>query len=204
MKIQPARRVVLVVALAGLFGCDAGSEWVAVPGGDGVVKSASDVRDARRAYDGAPPVIPHEPLGAPCTSCHNQEGLAVVDLGYAPPSPHGQTAGMGEFARCQQCHVFQAEVGPWRGSRFASLPVHTTPRAGTRAYAGAPPTLPHPAFGHENCLACHSGPAAREEIRTTHPERRRCQQCHVPQASTATVSMTPFTTAAEPSGASAL
>ena len=31
-----------------------------------------------------------------------------------------------------------------------------------------------------NCVACHSGPAAREEIRTTHPERVRCNQCHVP------------------------
>jgi cytochrome c-type protein NapB len=32
----------------------------------------------------------------------------------------------------------------------------------------------------ENCAACHTGPAAREEIRTSHPERTRCRQCHVP------------------------
>jgi cytochrome c-type protein NapB len=31
----------------------------------------------------------------------------------------------------------------------------------------------------ENCAACHAGPAAREEIRTSHPERTRCRQCHV-------------------------
>jgi hypothetical protein len=35
----------------------------------------------------------------------------------------------------------------------------------------------------ENCAACHTGPAAREEIRTTHPERIRCRQCHVPVGS---------------------
>jgi predicted CXXCH cytochrome family protein len=32
----------------------------------------------------------------------------------------------------------------------------------------------------ENCAACHVGPGAREEIITTHPERTRCRQCHVP------------------------
>jgi cytochrome c-type protein NapB len=32
----------------------------------------------------------------------------------------------------------------------------------------------------ENCAACHSGPGARAEIITTHPERVRCRQCHVP------------------------
>ena len=32
----------------------------------------------------------------------------------------------------------------------------------------------------KNCVACHDGPGAREEVRTTHPERWRCRQCHVP------------------------
>ena len=31
----------------------------------------------------------------------------------------------------------------------------------------------------QNCLSCHTGPGSREEIRTTHPERTRCMQCHV-------------------------
>ena len=35
---------------------------------------------------------------------------------------------------------------------------------------------------HENCLACH-GPGAFKDIKeTTHPERDRCRQCHVPQS----------------------
>jgi hypothetical protein len=32
----------------------------------------------------------------------------------------------------------------------------------------------------ENCIACHDGPGAREEVRTNHPERWRCRQCHLP------------------------
>jgi predicted CXXCH cytochrome family protein len=47
-------------------------------------------------------------------------------------------------------------------------------------YDGAPPTIPHKVFMRENCGACHVGPGAREEILTTHPERTRCRQCHVP------------------------
>ena len=35
----------------------------------------------------------------------------------------------------------------------------------------------------ENCLACHTGPAVRQEIATTHPERSRCRQCHVEETS---------------------
>jgi cytochrome c-type protein NapB len=53
-------------------------------------------------------------------------------------------------------------------------------RAGSRATPGAPPTLPHRVLMRENCNACHDGPGAREEIRTSHPERWRCQQCHIP------------------------
>ena len=54
-----------------------------------------------------------------------------------------------------------------------------------RGRAPVPPparrrTIPHPLQLRENCLACHGGPAARAELRTTHPERVRCRQCHVP------------------------
>jgi cytochrome c-type protein NapB len=30
----------------------------------------------------------------------------------------------------------------------------------------------------ENCRACHAGPGAVAELRTTHPERVSCRQCH--------------------------
>ena len=66
--------------------------------------------------------------------------------------------------------------------------------AGDRATAGAPPRIPHRLLMRENCVACHDGPAAREEIRTDHPERDRCRQCHVPVETRST-----FESAAEPS-----
>jgi cytochrome c-type protein NapB len=129
-------------------------------------------------------VIPHPPLGAACISCHNEHGVEVPDLGFAPPSPHEFTDGLSALSRCQQCHVFQAEVAPFAANDFAGLRQDLRP--GERLYPGAPPVMPHPAFMRENCRACHTGPAARAEIVCNHPERLRCPQCHV-EAVTAAV-----------------
>lgn len=152
-----------------LAGCGAGSE------------RAERNERSGRAFDGAPPVIAHETFGAACESCHHPNGPRVPELGYAPRSPHQETAGM-QFSRCQQCHVFQNAEGVWRSSTFEGLPQPTV--FAHRAHPLAPPTIPHPVFMRENCLACHDGPAARDAIRTDHPERTRCRQCHVEQATT--------------------
>ena len=174
-----------LLTLFTLTGCAA--DKVAVPGREGAEKTTAVLRAERRLYDGAPPVIPHAPLGASCVACHNEFGMDVPGLGFAPPSPHGGTAGMktqqeGGLARCQQCHVFQQKTEPFVGNVFVGLPQDL--RRGRRLYDGAPPVIPHKTFMRENCLACHSGPAAREEIRTSHPERQRCRQCHVEQLTT--------------------
>lgn len=150
---------------------------VPVPGREGAWKSPEVVRQARRAFTGAPPVIPHARFGAACISCHTRDGIAVEGVGFAPASPHGATPGMSEASRCQQCHVFVTRPDEFRPSRFAGVEPGS-PR-GSRAHPGAPPVMPHPLFMRESCLACHSGPGAREEIRTTHPERARCLQCHL-------------------------
>lgn len=165
---------------------------VAVPEHDGAVKTAAASRAERRAYDGSPPVIPHPPFGSPCISCHNREGVSVPDIGFAPPSPHEITAGLSAMSRCRQCHVFQETVfqdtifqeaeAVFRANSFSGL--RQDLRHGERLYGDAPPVMPHPVFMRENCTACHSGPAAREEIRTSHPERVRCQQCHVERRTT--------------------
>ncbi|HVS18734.1 MAG TPA: hypothetical protein VMT18_09055 [Planctomycetota bacterium] len=152
---------------------------VEVPGQPGRLKSSAIARAARRAYDGAPPVIPHAPFGAACTACHGAQGMEVEGLGFAPPSPHAATAGMGHAARCQQCHVFQRTDEVFVASGFRGLAQDL--RTGRRLHPLAPPVMPHPVFMRENCSACHDGPAAREEIRTSHPERARCNQCHVEQ-----------------------
>lgn len=158
-----------------LGGCDAGTSDPRRPATE---------RAARRAYDGAPPVAPHRDFGVTCTECHNERGLQIDGVGYAPPTPHEGTTGLSATSRCRQCHVFRATEQVWVDSTFVGL-VQDLAR-GQRLNELAPPTIPHPVFMRENCRACHTGPAAREEIRTSHPERARCTQCHVPTTSTGT------------------
>ena len=148
-----------------------------VPGREGAVKSAASVRAERRAYDGAPPTIPHAAFGA-CTACHDERGQSVEGVGFAPASPHGDGPEAGGTTRCNQCHVFVTGEDEFVQSEFIGLEQNLEP--GGRATPGAPPTIPHRLLMRENCIACHSGPGAREEIRTSHPERTRCRQCHVP------------------------
>ncbi len=169
-----------------LAACAPPADQVPAPGAEVAIKTAALERAERRLYDGAPPIVPHENFGMTCTECHNLQGMEVEDVGFAPPSPHalphsrasGATPlGMGHFSRCRQCHVFSLTDGVFGANSFAGL--RQDLRRGARLNPLAPPTLPHKAFMRENCTACHSGPAAREEIRTDHPERRRCRQCHV-------------------------
>lgn len=169
------RRVLVVVVLAGLAACGGGEG----PSGSGleVAQSSAAVRAARRAYDGAPPVVPHDDFGMTCGSCHHVSGMPVEGLGFAPASPHEGTARAYSTQRCRQCHVFALSEGLFVQSGFMGLGQDLQP--GERLYPGAPPTMPHKMLMRENCAACHTGPGARAEIATTHPERDRCTQCHV-------------------------
>ncbi|MCG8461779.1 MAG: hypothetical protein MI919_36315, partial [Holophagales bacterium] len=161
---------------------DGAGSSVDVPGREGATKTAAVVRAERRLFDGAPPVVPHGPLGADCVSCHHTEGVAVEGLGFSPPSPHEDTPGMGALAYCQQCHVDAGDVEPFVGNAFVGL--RQDLRRGPRLNPLAPPVMPHGELMRENCQACHTGPAAREEIRTDHPERSFCVQCHVEPVTT--------------------
>ena len=42
-------------------------------------RTAAAVRAERRAYDGAPPVVPHEDFGMTCVSCHNEQGVELIE-----------------------------------------------------------------------------------------------------------------------------
>lgn len=151
-----------------------------------VAPSASATEDARprtlastrslRAYPGAPPRIPHaltedEWRDASCVNCHERGGFASRFGAYTPITPHPA------YESCLQCHVPQetsslfVETG-WRTAAW--------PEVGRRAMEGSPPWIPHTLQLRGNCLACHGGPGAVVEIRTTHPERANCRQCHVP------------------------
>jgi len=176
MSDRRIRTLAACAALVMLGSCES-SDRLSVPGREGASKSAALVRAERRAYDGAPPTIGHENFGIECSSCHSKEGMSVEGVGFAPPMPHEQTDGMSAISRCRQCHVFVQTDALFVSSNFSGL--RQDLRRGSRLSDASPPVMPHSKFMRENCLACHSGPAAREEIRTSHPERARCSQCHV-------------------------
>ncbi len=140
---------------------------------------------ARRAYPGAPPVIPHpvderEAFGKACRSCHGSGGWAPRFEAYAPVTPHP------EMTSCRQCHVPLNGSSPLTvrgpGAVRGSVSDWRTigpPRLHGAAMPGSPPPIPHALQMRENCRACHAGPGAVAELRTTHPERVSCRQCHV-------------------------
>ncbi|MFG0331316.1 MAG: diheme cytochrome c precursor [Phycisphaerales bacterium] len=132
-------------------------------------------RASNRAYAGAPPSVPHAvdqfASASSCMACHG----AAVRIGDAVASslPH-------EFmTNCLQCHApeFTPTLGdePLSANRFAGV---TDPPAGDRAWTGAPPVIPHTTFMRQNCLSCH-GPQGDSGLRTSHPWRTECLQCHV-------------------------
>lgn len=131
---------------------------------------------SRRAYDGAPPRIPHPVTdslpGMNCVSCHSQGGWVEKFQAFAPMTPHP------EFTQCRQCHVPERTSGLFSVSHFQ----RTAAEASRPAYEGAPPPMPHGLQMRENCSTCHVGPGAVKEIRTPHPERINCMQCHVAQS----------------------
>lgn len=138
---------------------------------------AHAVRQQRRAFDGAPPVIAHPPLGANCKTCHGTSGQQVPGLGFAPANPHLLTDNEQRTTHCRQCHLFSRAETTFVGSTFQGLREPSV--QGTRLYPGAPPVIPHTLTMRANCLSCHAGPAARPEIVCSHPERTHCRQCHL-------------------------
>jgi cytochrome c-type protein NapB len=156
-----------------------------------------------RAFPGAPPRIPHgltheEFLASRCNVCHERGGFAARFGAYVPLTPHP------EYENCLQCHVPEAmSIGispPDRPTELVCRQCHVNPdrpppslvsldwvprqwpALGGSALPGAPPVIPHELQLRGDCVSCHGGPAAVRELRTTHPERVNCRQCHVPAA----------------------
>jgi cytochrome c-type protein NapB len=134
-------------------------------------------RSLRRAFDGAPPTVPH-PIrasgAAECLACH-ADGFQLGGR-RASPVPHER------YASCTQCHVSSeasfrvvsanpaaAAPSSWRGLVSAE--------GGPVAYPGAPPAVPHSTRMRERCDSCH-GAEGWVALRTPHPARRSCLQCH--------------------------
>ncbi len=140
-------------------------------------------RAGRRAYDGAPPLVPHpiaQDSAAACLTCHGP-GLVIKDR-VASKISHPP------YASCTQCHV--PSVGPRLPTRETALlePLAenqfvglSAPLKGARAWPEAPPTIPHSTRMRTDCLSCH-GPQGLAGLRTPHPQRLSCLQCHAPAA----------------------
>lgn len=139
-------------------------------------------RRQNRAYEGAPPTVPHpirEQGYQDCMACHG-EGVRIDDR-LATPISHDY------MPNCTQCHVPDAGSIPAEDSRYDELPLNNDFEGlnrwgpAERAHDGAPPTNPHPTQMREDCASCH-GTTARPGLRTTHPYQPECQQCHAPTA----------------------
>ena len=141
--------------------------------------ASNQTRSSRRAFNGAPPIIPHAVVNtndSACYACH-KNGVNVAGR-KASVMSHAF------LANCTQCHAPPApnlfrDLDATVQSNFVGLPA---PLAGKRAYAGAPPTIPHSQWMRENCNACHGGAKGWAGMESTHPWRVNCTQCHAPSA----------------------
>lgn len=146
------------------------------------IELARATREQRRAYDGAPPTIPHpvnESTGA-CVECHI-DGIQLGEL-VAPVMSHQM------LGSCTQCHVRAAIDWPWADTAMLTTSTFQGARSAEERgdivavpWPTAPPVTPHSTWMRSNCASCH-GPLGHAALRTPHPERASCQQCHVPSA----------------------
>jgi len=129
----------------------------------------------RRAYLGAPPIVPHEvdPKsfgGNDCLQCHSTGDYVPEYEAYAPIVPHP------ELLSCNQCHVPVNTTELFVESDWQTV---AGPLLGNTVLLDSPPPIKHGPQMRKNCISCHAGAAAPVEIRVTHPERENCVQCHV-------------------------
>ncbi len=108
----------------------------------------------------APPNIPHPLEGRDdCLGCH---GTGLAGFPQVPADHAGRTNDL-----CQGCHQSAAETG--------AVPPAASP--------AAPPGIPHPLEGRDDCLACHgAGIAGVPQTPDDHAGRTNdlCQGCHQP------------------------
>lgn len=141
-------------------------------------RASLETRSQRRAYNGAPPVIPHtiDQVGNDaCLLCHGTGFAVGPHVAREAPHPY--------YANCTQCHAPPSpDALPHTMAGIVNgFDGVAAPFAGERAWPGAPPTIPHSTWMRNNCQACH-GPEGWQGMESTHPWRSACLQCHAPSA----------------------
>jgi cytochrome c-type protein NapB len=134
---------------------------------------------SNRAYEGAPPTVPHEVEGKniggkACLKCHETGGYVDKFKANAPIVPHPS------FDNCIQCHVPVNTKGEFKDSNWEKVRNINISKNSNQALLTSPPVIPHTVTKNDDCLSCHSGSGIKK-IRVTHPERTNCRQCHVPK-----------------------
>lgn len=158
------------------------------PRDDEARASALADRARLRAYEGAPPVIPH-PIGEgnaqECATCH-ETGGRIGDV-LIPPMSH-------EFQpMCTQCHAPTSRLPEAIDQRYENPSAAATVGSSFEGLRGSsspyrwtddsPPQMPHSSRMRERCTSCH-GVNGRPGLQTSHPERQLCLQCHTSPART--------------------
>lgn len=138
-------------------------------------KNKSNNYYKNRAYQGAPPTIPHEVYESnmgdnSCLQCHQNGGYVDKFKAFAPIVPHP------EMINCKQCHVAVKVNTVFKASNWESM--NNIPQFSNKALPTSPPVIPHQLENNDDCLSCHAG-SGLMKIRVTHPERTNCKQCHV-------------------------
>ena len=142
-------------------------------------------RRLHRAYDGAPPTIPHPVDGKStfeCLACHEKGAIVLGKRAFAMSHERHDS--------CTQCHVAAGgppspPPPPLASNSFDGLIAWSK---GERAWPGSPPKIPHTTVMRTECGACH-GVAGALALRTRHPIqanvsarewRESCPHCHMP------------------------
>jgi cytochrome c-type protein NapB len=146
-----------------------------------LAKALAD-RAQNRAFAGAPPTVPHpvkQTGDLACAACHT-DGVQVRGRTASPMSHEFLT-------NCTQCHVPSNAPGPLDPSLTGTMSEDNTfagldePTGGDTAWYGAPPQIPHQTWMRSECSSCH-GSLGAPGMKSTHPWRQNCQQCHAPSS----------------------
>ena len=151
--------------------------------------NALNWRAKRRAYEGTPPTIPHpitEYNKEVCLACHGAglrfKGLVATVISHP------------KFTNCTQCHISVINPIATRSSKVGLIGTQETrpnkledkkilEKLEASIFGKLPPTIPHDTWMMQECNSCH-GLNGVHGIRTPHPDRTNCAQCHVTTVNT--------------------